>query len=209
MSLALYDPEFGYYTRPRTVIGRAGDFYTSPHLHRIFGMMIGRQMEEMWEIMGRPDRFQIVEMGAGMGYLAKDMLDYISTKELFGHIDYTIVELNPAVREQQKTLLSEHAGKISWVSGLGDIGTVAGCFLSNELLDALPVHLVVMRDELMEVFVSLPEAPDNEHVDMLTEVERPCNNAIAAYMQEFSIDLRKGYKTEINLKIKDWLTEVS
>src|SRR5208283_3404823 len=205
MALALYDPEFGYYTRPSAAIGRAGDFYTSPHLHMIFGMMIGRQLEEMWEVMGRPDKFQIVEMGAGMGHLAKDILDYIITKELSGHIDYSIVELNPAVREQQQTLLRGHAGKIRWFSGLSDIGTVAGCFLSNELLDALPVHLVVKRDELMEVFVSLRD----EHDNTLTEVERPCDNTIAAYLQDFSIDLPKGHKTEINLKIEQWLTEVS
>ncbi len=209
MDLALYDPEFGYYTRSSAAIGRAGDFYTSPHLHRIFGMMIGRQMEEMWGIMGRPDRFRMVEMGAGMGHLAKDILDYIDTKELSGHIDYSIVELNPAVREQQRTLLHRHAGKIRWFSSPGDIGTVTGCFLSNELLDALPVHLVVNRDELMEVFVSLPEERDNRHAETLTEVERPCNSTIAAYLQDFAIDLHKGYKTEINFKIKDWLTEVS
>jgi len=209
MALALYDPEFGYYARPSANIGRTGDFYTSPHLHMIFGIMIGRQLEEMWEVMGRPERFRVVEMGAGMGHLAKDILDYIVTKELSAHIDYSIVELNPALREQQQTLLSGHAGKIRWFSGLGDIGTAAGCFLSNELLDALPVHLVVKRDELMEVFVSLPEERDNEHVNAFTEVERPCNGTISAYLQDFSIDLRKGYKTEINLRIKDWLTEVS
>ncbi len=205
MALALYDPEFGYYTRPAASIGRTGDFYTSPHLHMIFGIMIGRQLEELWEVMGRPDRFQIVEMGAGMGHLAKDILDYIVTRELSGHIDYSIVELNPAVREQQQTLLCGHAGKIRWFSSLGDIGTIAGCFLSNELLDALPVHLVVKRDELMEVFVSLRD----EHDNTLTEVERPCNSTLTAYLHDFSIDLPKGYKTEINLKIEDWLTEVS
>ncbi len=208
MALALYDPELGYYTRSSTTIGRAGDFYTSPHLHRIFGMMIGRQMEEMWDIIGRPDRFHIVEMGAGMGYLAKDMLDYISTKELSRHIDYSIVELNPAVRERQQTLLGLHAGKIRWFSGLGDIGTVAGCFLSNELLDAFPVHLIVKRDELMEVFVTLQDVKDNELADTLVEVERPCNSTLSAYSHDFSIEIPVGYKTEINLKIKDWLSEV-
>ncbi|MGD0281699.1 MAG: SAM-dependent methyltransferase [Dissulfurispiraceae bacterium] len=208
MSLALYDPEFGYYTRSSATIGRAGDFYTSPHLHRIFGVMIGRQMEEMWEIMGRPDRFDIVEMGAGMGHLAKDMLDYISAKELFGHLNYSIVELNPAVCEHQKTLLSDYSGKISWVPGLGDIEKIEGCFLSNELLDALPVHLIVMREALMEVFVSLPEKLDNKQDLALEEVERPCNKSIGSYLSEFSIVLSDGYKTEINLKIKDWLREV-
>ena len=208
MTLALYDTEFGYYTRPSAIVGRAGDFYTSPHLHMMFGIMIARQMEEMWEVMGRPDRFQIVEMGAGMGHLAKDMLDYMVTRELSGHIDYSIVELNPAVREQQQVLLRGHAGKVRWFSSLSEIGPVAGCFLSNELLDALPVHLVVMRDALMEVFVSLPEELDKKLENAFVELEIPCNESILSYLQEFSIVLSEGYKTEINLKIKDWLRDV-
>lgn len=205
MSLALYDPESGYYTRQSTEIGRAGDFYTSPHLHRIFGIMIGRQIEEMWGIMGEPARFSIVEMGAGMGYLAKDILDYISTKDMFGHIDYTIIELNPVIRDRQKALLRDYARKMSWVSGPGDIGTITGCFLSNELLDALPVHLVMMRDTLTEIFVSVDDKQDNQ----LIEVQTPCDNNIKSYLKEFSIDLPAGYKTEINLKIRNWLEDIS
>ncbi|MBF0506043.1 MAG: SAM-dependent methyltransferase [Nitrospirae bacterium] len=209
MSMALYDPESGYYTRESTEIGRAGDFYTSPHLHRIFGIMIGRQIEEMWGIIGKPDRFSIVEMGAGMGYLAKDMLDYISTKELFGHIDYTIIELNPVIRDRQKSLLKDYAGKMSWVSGPGDIGTITGCFLSNELLDALPVHLVTMGDMLTEIFVSIGDKQGDDQDNQFIEVQVPCDNNIKSYLKEFSIDLPAGYKTEINLKIRNWLEDIS
>jgi SAM-dependent MidA family methyltransferase len=206
MDIALYDRESGYYSRPSAVIGRKGDFYTSPHLHPIFGVMIGKQMEEMWVVMGRPARFNIIEMGAGMGYLAKDLLDWASTREFFSHVDYSIVEINPSVRDRQKTLLGDYAGRINWVSGFGDIGTAEGCFLSNELLDALPVHLVVMRDELMEVFVSMAgEGLEDE----LCEVERRCSSAVAAYIRDFSIGFPGGYKTEVNLRIRDWLTEVS
>lgn len=206
MDMALYYPEIGYYTRPSADIGRAGDFYTSPHLHGAFGMMLGRQMEEMWKIMGEPDRFQIVEMGAGMGYLAGDMLDYLKGKEFFPCIDYTIIELNQTVRERQKALLTEHGDKISWIAAPGDLGrNVAGCFLSNELLDALPVHLVVMRDKLMEVCVDLAEGPDPGKDGAFAEVERTCDEALVSYFREFSISMPEGYKTEVNLKIKDWL----
>ena len=76
MEMALYEPELGYYTSQKTRIGRGGDFYTSSHLHPAFGMMIGKQIEEMWEIMGRPFDFQIVEMGSGAGHLCKDILEY-------------------------------------------------------------------------------------------------------------------------------------
>ena len=48
MEMALYEPELGYYTSQKTRIGRGGDFYTSSHLHPAFGMMIGKQIEEMW-----------------------------------------------------------------------------------------------------------------------------------------------------------------
>jgi len=71
MDMALYEPSLGYYMKDSATIGRAGDFYTSPHLHPIFGAMLGRQMEEMWEWMDRPPVFCVVEMGAGMGYLAR------------------------------------------------------------------------------------------------------------------------------------------
>ncbi|MBI5213843.1 MAG: SAM-dependent methyltransferase, partial [Nitrospirae bacterium] len=77
MEMCLYYPYLGYYAKNSAKIGRAGDFYTSPHLHRIFGAMLGRQMEEMWTVMGRPEIFHVIEMGAGMGYLAKDMLEYL------------------------------------------------------------------------------------------------------------------------------------
>ena len=57
MSMALYDPDLGYYNTESGKIGREGDFYTSSHLHPVFGAMIGRQIMEMWDVMGRPDRF--------------------------------------------------------------------------------------------------------------------------------------------------------
>ncbi|MBF0558924.1 MAG: SAM-dependent methyltransferase [Nitrospirae bacterium] len=205
MDMALYYPEIAYYTRSSTSIGKAGDFYTSSHLHSIFGMMIGRQMEEMWEIMGRPEKFQIVEMGAGMGHLAKDILDYLKDREFFRHVDYTIIELNHAIREHQKSLLIEYEGKICWVASVGEVRSITGCFLSNELLDALPVHLVVMRDELMEVYLSLRGEQNDGQDNVFAEIERPCSEAVSSYCRDFSISLPEGYKTEVNLKIRDWL----
>jgi len=82
MEMTLYYPEMGYYTKDSTKIGRAGDFYTSPHLHSLFGAALGRQMEEMWTYMGKPVVFNIVEIGAGMGYLTKDMLEYLKSRQL-------------------------------------------------------------------------------------------------------------------------------
>jgi SAM-dependent MidA family methyltransferase len=203
MEIVLYEPELGYYTSERTKIGRAGDFYTGPHLHPIFGAMIGKQIEEMWEIMGKPTDFQIVEIGSGAGYLCKDMLDYFKGADIFEHVQYTIVELNPVMRESQKSLLSNFSEKVNWVSSLKEFNNIKGCILSNELLDSFPVHLIEMNDEIKEIFVTA----EGERV---VEIKgKPSTDEIEGYLREFSIELQNSYRTEINLKIKEWLKEIN
>ncbi len=228
MEMALYFPELGYYAKESTVIGREGDFYTSSHLHPIFGAMIAKQMEEMWLLMGKPERFDVVEMGAGMGYLAKDMLDYLGRADAgnrksggmescFPHLQYTIIESNPATRMRQQQLLVEFADKVKWVADLRDLGSISGCFLSNELVDAFPVRLVEMDDELNEIYVSLspvlsPEKegawgfPDDAE---FIEVRKPCSNEVEGYLKQYVSGLSRGYRTEVNLKLKDWLAELN
>jgi SAM-dependent MidA family methyltransferase len=221
MEMALYYPGLGYYTKDSTKIGRTGDFYTSPHLHSIFGAMIGRQMEEMWTTIRRPEIFHIVEMGAGMGYLAKDMLEYLKGKgrwamgdgqerceeeKFFEHLRYTIIELNPIVKSKQQDLLNEFKDKVDWISHINELKPITGCFLSNELLDAFPVRLIEVPNnpdnELKEIYVSIDG-------DDLVEIKMPCSDEVKKYLNEFGIELPEGYKTEVNLKIKDWLSEVS
>jgi SAM-dependent MidA family methyltransferase len=76
METALYHPELGYYNRQRDQIGRQGDFYTSSSLTSLFGAMIARQLDEMWQLTGRGP-FTIVEYGAGTGLLCRDILAYL------------------------------------------------------------------------------------------------------------------------------------
>ncbi|MFO0753425.1 MAG: SAM-dependent methyltransferase [Thermodesulfovibrionales bacterium] len=202
MEMALYYPGLGYYTKEATRIGKEGDFYTSPHLHPLFGAMLGRQMEEMWDLLQRPERFRIVEMGAGMGYLARDMLDSLRERDIFRHIDYSIVEMNPAMRERQQQLLAGSGAEVRWFHALREVGGVTGCFLSNELLDAFPVRLVEMTDELIEIFVDVKD-------DAFVEAGRPAREETAEYCREFAPHLPRGYRTEVNLRIREWLHEIS
>ncbi|MGO9614305.1 MAG: SAM-dependent methyltransferase, partial [Dissulfurispiraceae bacterium] len=202
MEMALYYPGLGYYTKESTTIGRAGDFYTSPHLHPIFGAMIARQVEEMWLQIGRPDNFQIVEMGAGVGYLAKDLLGHLDGKEICNVLNYTILELNHHVKARQRTLLREHLDKIRWVTDLKELDHFSGCLISNELLDAFPVRLVEMEDELKEIYLAVRE-------DAFVEVRKPCSKEVRDYFMALDIHLPADFRTEVNLRIKDWLTEVS
>ncbi len=203
METALYEPGLGYYASESTEIGRTGDFYTSQHVHPAFGAMMGKQLEEMWAIMGKPSDFYVVEFGAGAGLMCMDIFNYLTRKEIFHSLTYVIVEMNPGIENKQKRLLAEHQEKIRWVSSLKELHSVRGCVLSNELLDAFPVHLVEMDNELQEVYVTV----DN---GIFREVRgNPSTSALPDYLREFSVNLPGGYRTEINLRIKDWLRDVN
>lgn len=107
MQMALYHPEYGYYNSDRERVGRFGDYYTSPTVHRIFGELIAKQLEEMWRILGK-GAFTVIEMGANRGWLCHDIIQYIK-KEYPGFYDnfnYIIVELNPYAKEKQRNLFN-------------------------------------------------------------------------------------------------------
>jgi SAM-dependent MidA family methyltransferase len=124
-------------------------------------------------------------------------------KEIYKYLQYIIVELNPAMRKTRKNLLSDFSDRIIWASSVIELNNIKGCILSNELLDAFPVHIIEINDEIEEIFVST----DNEK---LTEIKgTPSTIWIADYIKEFSIELEKGYRTEINLEIKKWLGEIN
>lgn len=208
MSMTLYDPEFGYYNTESGKIGRTGDFYTSSHLHPVFGAIMGRQIIEMWNLMGRTENFRIVEMGGGAGYFCKDLLDSLRSVDKFADffraLKYTIIERSPALRNKQQGLLSGFSGKIEWLSALSECGSITGCIFSNELLDAFPVHLVRMEDSLREIYVDFDE--EKGFMEIAGDLS---NEEILPYFRNFSSELRKGYTTEVNLRIRDWLREIN
>jgi len=204
MSLTLYDADYGYYNTASRKIGREGDFYTSPYLHPVFGAVMARQIQEMWEVMGRPGHFRIVEMGAGAGYFCKDALGSLKSTPFFSSLRYSIIEQSPAMRDLQQQMLGEFSGKVEWLSALRECEPLNGCIFSNELLDAFPVHLVKMEEDLKEIYLDY----DDEKGLFERTGDLSCKE-IAGYFVEFGINLRKGYTTEVNLKIRDWLNEIS
>lgn len=199
MDMALYEPGMGYYASEDIEIGKAGDFYTSQHLHSMFGVMIGKQIEEMWEAMGRPPDFHAIEPGAGAALMAMDILTYLKDRDIFRAFRYVIVEPRSFMQGRQKELLEDFSGDVEWVGSLEDLENRRGCILSNELLDAFPVHLVKMDRELREVYVAL------ENHNFRETEGTPSTAALSDYLRDFSVDLPGGYRTEINLRIKDWL----
>ncbi len=158
MGHCLYHPRFGYYMGPRTRIGKEGDFFTSSSVHSLFGRLIARQLRQMWEVLGQ-GAFAVAEQGAGEGHLCLDILDAAAEEspDFYRNLRYRLVEISPDNRQRQEKLLSGHRDRVEWCA-LEDLDGLEGCFLSNELIDAFPVHLVENRDgELQEVFVILRE----------------------------------------------------
>ncbi len=208
MEMALYEPSLGYYASEKFEIGKYGDFYTSPHLHPVFGIMIGKQIEEMWQLMKKPSDFIIVEPGAGAGYMCKDILDYLNNKGILDFFTYMIIENNSFVRDKQKLLLKDYSEKVNWFSSLEEIGKIRGCIISNELLDSFPVHIIEMGDELQEIYVTVDDK--NNFSEEIKEIkDKPSTEDLNHYIKEFSISLPRGYRTEINLRIREWLKIVS
>ena len=157
MDLALYHPEFGYYARAAQRSGRAGDFFTSVDVGPIFGELLARQIVEMAAILGSPPRaFDLVEAGAGNGRLSADIL-----RALDATAPCPAAAAAPAPRRGQRRAhaprrpdtLGAHASRLT--SASGDLPErFEGVLFANELLDAMPVHQVVMHEDgLREVFV--------------------------------------------------------
>ena len=152
---ALYHEPLGYYASAQQRSGRGGDFFTSVDLGPMFGELLATQFVEMWERMGRCEPFDLVEAAAGNGRLARDILDCAATRhaDFYRVIRLHLAERSPRARERHREVLGTHLDKLSCrPAGLSD--RVTGVVYANELLDALPPHLVVMRDDgLREIYV--------------------------------------------------------
>ena len=155
MELALYAPRLGYYTAGAHKFGAAGDFITAPELSPLFGRTVARQVAE---IMAHSAP-HILELGAGSGKLAADMLAEL---EQLGSLpdSYAILEISADLRARQQILLRERLphllDRMHWLDELPE--KFSGAIVANEVLDALPVHLVRWRDSaITERGVALAE----------------------------------------------------
>jgi SAM-dependent MidA family methyltransferase len=208
MDIALYDPDAGYYTRGRDADaptsagpGRSGDFLTAPEGHPIFGWAIARQLEEVWDRLGRPDRFVVRDHGAGSGALAVGVLDGLRRAQspLREAIRYQPIEVSagrtaPAL---ERLDAAGFADAIEQSNAIREPGAV----IANELLDALPVHRVEgSQAGLLERFVVVEAAGG-----LGTVLGAPSTPALAARLEAEGVHLAPGQAAEICLAIDDWL----
>ncbi|MEN9203947.1 MAG: SAM-dependent methyltransferase [Thermostichus sp. DG_1_6_bins_120] len=207
MEWALYEPELGYYERGSPI---GPDYLTSPHLAADFAQLLAEQIRQFWQILGCPSGFSVIEMGAGSGQLAWDWLTYVQASDLqfWQVLDYRILERSATLRQLQRERLAVFMDKVSWLDweGIPD-NSVTGCFFSNELVDAFPVHRVQVQDRaLREIYVQMGERGLQE---VLGELSTP---ALQQYFVRLGIPIEsypEGYQTEVNLKALDWLQLLS
>jgi SAM-dependent MidA family methyltransferase len=209
MAACLYEPGLGYYTSPGRKVGAEGDFYTSISVHAAFGRVIAREIAQMWRCMDSPLPFTLVECGAGNGRLACDIMDYLAEREagLHGSLRLVLVEKEPSLESAQCEMLAAHAEKTAWLSpdefSSGRF-SFCGCLYSNELIDALPVHRVVMTaDGLQEIYVISKDDEFSEETGPLS------TTAIGEYLARIAVELRPGQQAEINLAAPAWLASAS
>lgn len=205
MELALYHPEGGYYTRPEMRVGAGGDFHTSPTIHPAFGKLLARQLVQLWERLGKPAELSLLEMGAGSGQLADQILTELATmRGGWKQVRYCILERSPALRERQQELLAAHSGAVHWVESLEALapaGEWEGTVFSNELFDAFPVHRVIgLKEGLAEIGVMRSEKGHWRQVGI-----EPTTPRLAETLDRMGIALQEGQQAEVNLDAQDWM----
>ena len=204
MAIALYDPPTGYYARAGSPFGAAGDYLTSPHLHPAFAVLLSRQVEELWRALGRPEPYVVQESGPGGGLFARDLLDWLRDEEprLYAALEYRLDERSAARQLEQQGRLA-HAGhleRVRWVDGFRADEPVH-LVLANELLDALPVHLVRLEGQrLRELYVTV------EAGRLTLAPGEPSSARIEAYFDRLGLVPGEGCQAEVNLAALDWLT---
>jgi SAM-dependent MidA family methyltransferase len=201
MDMCLYYPGYGYYVSAGVKIGMNGDFYTSPLFTPLYGELIGKQIEEMWQIMNEPS-FTIVEYGGGTGHLCSDILRYlVKNASLYAGLQYCIIEKSDPLKELQQQRLGLDK-KVSWYPHITALKGFTGCVLSNEVVDNFPVHIVVQKEELMEVMVSSDGKGFSEQL-------QPASPELKSYLEAAGICLSLNYRTEINLDADRWINDIA
>ncbi len=204
MRECLYHPVHGYYSKAESK--RFADYYTSVDVHPIFARLLARQFAEMWESLGRPAEFTLVEAGAGVGRFAAQVLDFCEGKlpAFYGALRYVAVERSASRREQATMHAKRHTAAGHFTASAEVPAHIAiGCLFSNELVDALPVHRVVMDGSTMkEILVGFH---DGRFVDIVAPVST-C--AIAEYFAAQNIALCEGQHAEAGLEACDWIGEI-
>lgn len=205
MELALYAPGLGYYSGGARKFGPGGDFITAPELTPLFGQALAAQLEQVMHASAP----ELIEVGAGTGLLAADLLLELERRGCVPE-RYGILELSGELRERQFDTLAARAphlaGRVRWLDALPE--RFSGAVVANEVLDVMPLHLLVARAEgLFERGVSM--VADVSGARRLCWADAPAAGAVREAAQALALPVpeRGEYVTELNLAGKAWVAE--
>jgi SAM-dependent MidA family methyltransferase len=214
MRMALYEPHYGYYMTGATKVGFEGaDFYTSTDISAtLFANCFGRQLYQWWEKLGRRLPFVVLEQGAGRGDLARGIQNWAAQQapDFQKALDYRLEDIGAGQdaltsKESEISTVSQEQSSASRDSLPGsDEATVApSVIISNELVDAFPVHIVETHDaQLYEKYV---DVQDGRLREVLGE---PSSMEVATYLDSYQIPWSQfgdGWRAEINLAALRWI----
>eukprot|EP00906_Rhabdomonas_costata_P016239 RCo023317 len=178
MTEALTNPMYGYYTTRPEVLGKSGDFVTSPEISQMFGELVGIWCVSVWEALGKPKAVTLVELGPGRGVLMADVLRTAKRfAPFFAAVSVCFLELHSPLREAQQKALKEVAPEVavSWVDHIDQFPTSGPLIvIAHEFFDALPIHRFQKTDRgWCEILVEMDEDPRSEHHFRFVTMNRP------------------------------------
>ena len=206
MDISMFAPGRGYYDSINRIFGDGGDFTTAPEISPFFGQCIARQIIQVMATMGQTN---ILEIGAGSGILAQTILTEL---EKYNHLpqNYYIYDISPTLRKRQFSRLRDNVpdllDKLVWLDGIPE--NFNGIIIANEVLDAMPVHRVVFHQnkDHAETYVTVKNGSLVLEDGPLSSIE--LKNEMDKIM-ELRPDIKDGYRSEINLGVKQWAGQIS
>jgi SAM-dependent MidA family methyltransferase len=209
MQAALYDEREGYYRRSdRKRWGRAGDYRTAPERSPLFAATFARYFANLFGELGAPAKWTIIEAGAGSGEFAWGVLNGLRAQypQVFAATTYLIDEISSETREQVRQKVSQFSKQVEFRQlNAIEKPVGAGIIFSNELLDALPAHRVIVRGERpQELRVGLDDAGGFAWVECeLTDA------GVRNYLARCGVQLSDGQIVEVNLKAEEWIVRAA
>lgn len=206
MQLCLYEPGLGYYVNGLHKFGQAGDFITAPEQGSLFAQALAWQIDAIAPAFD--DDWTILELGAGSGALARDLLAHLEHPPS----RYEILDPSAMLREVQAMTLkdSPRAKTVRWLASPPD-KSFRGVILANEVIDALPIKRFRWTgDEIEELAVSIGSSSEGERLIFTTQAPDPrLVAAVEALMRELDQPWPKGFESEVCVDLQPWLKSIT
>jgi SAM-dependent MidA family methyltransferase len=206
MQISMYEPGLGYYSSGTRKLGVDGDFITAPEISTLFIQCLARQLTEVLSVLEQPS---IIEFGPGSGEMCCNLLSIFDQQGCLPD-NYYLMEISADLRERQERLIESRiphlAKRVTWLDTLPDRG-FNGIILGNEVIDAMPVHRLIMQDGMpFEYCVGLK---DEKFHWQVAELENGISKNVHEKLGRYIQHIPDGYITEFNNQILPWLVTMA